>query len=75
MLELPPEERKRGAQLCHRYLTLAAACTLVVGEGPVSERRRAELLEDLERLREEAEADLRTYEAEVGIPEMPALRA
>ncbi len=70
VLELSPEDQRRGAQLCGRYHTLADACKVLRGDAALSERRRVELLEELEELRDEFQVEFRAFGEAKGIPEL-----
>ncbi len=72
VLELPLDQQKRGAWLCSLYDTLTSAGRVLRGEFTPSEGLKADLLEDLEALAQEAEAELRQFEAEMSVPKLPA---
>ena len=64
---LTREQQEHGAQLGNRYYALAAARHVLAGDLSPTEERKAEILECLQGVAEEAHAEFLRYCEEVGV--------
>ena len=69
--ELPPEERRRGACLNVRYWALFYTCGALRGTREfLTETHKQDVLEVLESLKQEIDAEFQAFQEEHGVPDV-----